>query len=179
MWTNCFLPASGPKPVNSGQCTQGSVQYPCPYNCSHHDAGHQGGVGWPLPICAQDSCPRHTEALQVLLCLVWSSDASWSIYMRVKIVGIKLEIENTCKHRSLTATEGSSLSGVKLFVLLCTSAGPNWVTNSHSCLQVFSIWVNMKQKRKLVKQDKVIGVSPCPFQVVCPLCSMVTLPACC
>lgn len=137
MRMNYFLLASGPKPVNPGQCAQGSVQYPCPYNCSHHDAGHQGVVGWPLPVCAQDSCPRHTEALQVLLCLICALDASWLIYMRVKIVGIKLEIENACiQHSSLTAV---------------TSGGPNWVTNCHSCcLQVFLIWVNMERRRKLV-----------------------------
>lgn len=40
MWTDCFPPTSGSKPVNPGQCTQGSVQYPCPHNCPHHDAGH-------------------------------------------------------------------------------------------------------------------------------------------
>lgn len=67
------MSVAGPEPVHPGQCTQGSVQHPGPYNRPHHDAGHKGGGGRPVPVRQEDVGPRDPEALQVQFCYLMSA----------------------------------------------------------------------------------------------------------
>lgn len=57
--------SAGSQPADPGQCPAGPVQHPGAHHRAHHDAGHQGGGIGHVPICAQDCCSRHPQAVQV------------------------------------------------------------------------------------------------------------------
>lgn len=63
--SNAYIPV-GPQPADSCQCSACPLQHPCAHHCAHHDAGHQRSCVRHVPVCAEDSCPCHPKALQVI-----------------------------------------------------------------------------------------------------------------
>lgn len=56
---------TGSQPADPCQCPASPLQHPCAHHRAHHDVGHQGGRLRHVSIRAQDSCPCHSQAVQV------------------------------------------------------------------------------------------------------------------
>lgn len=63
--THLLTLSSGLQPTNQSKCFESAIQHPCAYYCANYDARYKRGSHWSLPICQEDGCPCHSEALQV------------------------------------------------------------------------------------------------------------------
>ena len=65
LYHNSYSDLTGPQPVDPSLRSESLVQYPCPHDCSYHDASHQGECQWHVSLRTQDSCSCHPKAVQV------------------------------------------------------------------------------------------------------------------